>query len=109
MDGIDFSQQVDVFTLSKGKPLAQWQVPGNSTGNYFAPIGTQPGQLGINPQGRGLLIYAPTERIQVLRSTAAEIVDTWTVPKVPFKAQGGGIQYFTGTPNQFHILYDGDF
>jgi len=106
--GIDFSQPVDIFTLSRGQPLAQYQARGNGVGNYFAPVGTRAEQLGINPIGRDTLVYAPTERVQVLRSTAAEIVDTWLVPSVPYRAEGGGTQFFTNDPNKFRVIINNE-
>lgn len=105
--GIDFSQPVDIVTLSRGQPVAQYQV-GNGVGNYFAPIGTRAEQLGVNPTGRQTLIYAPTERVPVLRSTAAEIVDTWTVPGSAYKAEGGGTQFFTGSSDKFRVIVNNE-
>jgi hypothetical protein len=105
VSGIDFSQQVDVVTLKRGQPLVQYQVGGSGVGNYFAPVGTRIQQLGINPTGRKTSIFAPKERVQVLRSTASEIVDTWSVPGVPYRAEGGGTQFFAGDPDKFRQIY----
>lgn len=88
--------------------MSQYQVGGNGVGNYFAPVGTRAEQLGINPTGRETLLYAPTERVQVLRSTAAEIVDTWSVPGVPYRAEGGGTQFFTGNPDKFRVIINNE-
>lgn len=64
--------------------------------------------MGVNPTGRQTLIYAPTERVPVLRSTAAEIVDTWSVPGAPYKAEGGGTQFFTGNTDKFRVIVNNE-
>lgn len=99
--GIDFNEPVVVETLLPGTVVGQWQMPGGKVGNYFAPLGTEASQLGINPAGRVLGTYSPSEPVKVLRSTAAPIIDTWTVPGKPYSAQGGGTQFFTGKPSIF--------
>ena len=99
MAGIDFLQPVDVVALPQGELVVQ-HVAG-PVGNYFAPLGTPAGSLGINPAGRVSTIFATGSDVSVLRSTAAPIVDTWTVPGAPFRASGGGTQYFTTNPDLF--------
>jgi hypothetical protein len=118
--GIDFSQPVEIVTLPKGTILQQTQPPGAPQGNYYAPPGTEPSKLGINSRGdvRGAdgtviahaekltQLYETGTDVVVLRSTAAPIVDTWSMHEIganafdaskaiPFVAEGGGIQYFT--------------
>lgn len=107
--GIDFSKPVEVVTLPKGTTVTQYQAPGQPQGTYYANPGTPAGQLGINPnsQSSGGVVprdqstYVVQEDVQVLRSTAASITDTWSVPGKPYVAEGGGIQYFTTSSNAF--------
>lgn len=101
MAGIDFNYPVDVVSLPQGETLVQHMVPGSRVGNYFAPEGTSASQLGINPAGRIPTLFSPNADVQVLRSTAAPITDTWTVPGTSFRASGGGTQYFTRNPGNF--------
>lgn len=68
-------------------------------GNYFAPLGTPADMLGINPAGRIPLRFTPSEPLPALQSTAAKIVDTWTVPAQPYPASGGGTQLFVPSKN----------
>ncbi|MBR0851106.1 hypothetical protein JQ543_25405 [Bradyrhizobium diazoefficiens] len=100
LDGIDFNHPVEVVTLPKGTEVVQYQVPGNPTGNYFAPPGTPAEALGISPEGRVAKTYTTTSDVEVLRSTAA---DTSTNPNVPPSAQGagGGTQFFTADKSAF--------
>jgi filamentous hemagglutinin len=99
--GIDFSQPVDIVPLLQDTTVVQYGAPGSATGNYFAPIGTPASQLGINPAGKVPSLFAPSTDVVVLRSTAADIVDTWSVPSDPYSASGGATQYFTKTPEVF--------
>ena len=98
--GIDFNKPVEVVTLPKGTDVVQYQIPGNPTGNYFAPPGTAPEALGINPTGRVAKTYTTTTDVEVLRSTAA---DTATNPNLPPSVQGsgGGTQFFTPDKSGF--------
>ena len=87
-------------------PLQQWQAPGNDRGNYFAPAGQSPDQLGINPQGKAwnqpgqpVLAKEPTPHhvapdTPYMQSTAAPVTDTWSVPGDPYDAAGGGNQQY---------------
>lgn len=107
MNGIDFTKDVDLFPLNPNQQVLQWQAPGKSVGNYFAPMGSEPHELGINPFGRKMLIYSPKKRTTVLRSSSAEIIDGWTQPSKPFRAKGGEIQYYTADPSQFTDIKPG--
>ncbi|WP_443111582.1 polymorphic toxin type 46 domain-containing protein [Burkholderia sp. FERM BP-3421] len=69
-----------------------------NVGSYFAPVGTQATNLGINPANRIPGLFTPSGATSVLQSTAASITDTWTVPGRPFVANGGGTQQFV--PNK---------
>jgi hypothetical protein len=96
LQGIDFSQPVEVTTLPTGTQVVQYQIPGNSVGNYFAPVGTPANTLGIYTSGVQPTIYTIGEPVTVLRSTAASTVDTWSMPEAGWniQVQGGGTQFF---------------
>jgi hypothetical protein len=63
-----------------------------------------PDGLGINPRGRledGVNVaqkeakqYRVIKKVKVLQSSAASVVDDWSVPSSPYKAAGGDKQYF---------------
>jgi hypothetical protein len=111
LNGIDFTKPVDVVKLPKGTVLEQWQVPGGPQGNYYAPPGTLASELGISPQGTiratGEVVnkvstrYVVTEDVQVLRSTAKDILDTWSVPGQTVQTLGGGTQYMSSKVGSF--------
>ncbi|MBX8484961.1 polymorphic toxin type 46 domain-containing protein [Pseudomonas cichorii] len=42
--------------------------------------------------------FTPSQPLRALQSTAADILDTWTVPKQPYQTTGGGTQY--SVPNK---------
>ncbi|NHZ42951.1 DUF6861 domain-containing protein [Massilia aquatica] len=91
--GIDFTLPVSLTELTAGKNYLQYPMDGKM-GNYFTTIGTPAETIGINPAGRVPTLYTPTKNTPALQSTAADILDTWTVPTQPYMTQGGGIQYF---------------
>lgn len=95
--GIDFMQPVTLTELTPGVNYLQYPMNGKM-GNYFTTVGTPAETIGINPAGRVPTLYTPTTTVPALRSTAADILDTWTVPGEPYMAKGGGIQYFV--PNK---------
>jgi filamentous hemagglutinin len=98
LGGIDFSYPVFTTELVPGTYYVQYVLNGR-IGNYFAPIGTPADMLGINPAGRVTLHFTPSEPLPALQSTAAKIVDTWTVPAQPYPASGGGTQLFVPSKN----------
>ena len=100
LEGINFSQPVEYVTIPKGTQVVQYQIPGNPTGNYFAPLGTAAESIGVNPAGRVATIYTTTSDISVLRSTAADTSLNSNIP-VLARGQGGGIQFFTTNPSVF--------
>lgn len=125
LDGIDFRHPVDVITIRKNTVLEQFQVQGGRQGSYYSEGGVTPSQLGINPQGQVLgpdrqpLLGADGQPIiadkvvtrwlvlddvQVLRSQAGAITDTWSVPGQAFDTQGGGIQFYSPERNKFQQL-----
>ncbi|WP_217635118.1 hemagglutinin repeat-containing protein [Janthinobacterium sp. OK676] len=95
--GIDFMKPVSLTELMPGTNYLQYPM-GGKMGNYFATPGTPAETIGINPAGRVPTLYTPTTAAPALRSTAADILDTWTVPSQPYMTQGGGIQFFV--PNK---------
>jgi hypothetical protein len=98
MKGIDFSKPVEVTNLKPGTVVSQWQRPGAPQGNYYAPPGTDPGNLGIDTAGRVETQYVVKEPVSVLKSTAAEVPD-WKGSGAIY--QGGGTQYFTTDGSSF--------
>jgi hypothetical protein len=80
--GIDFSMPVEVTTLPEGSIIGQ-QVVGGRIGNYFSPAGTPATELGIDPAGRGTILFQTNADVTVLRSTAATIPD-WGGERVEY-------------------------
>jgi uncharacterized Zn-binding protein involved in type VI secretion len=111
LSGIDFRRPVDVVTLEQGTPVEQMQVPGGRQGNYYTPPGTPATKVGISPQGTdyatGAVVdktptqYTTANDVQVLRSTAAPVQDTWSVKGNPVQTEGGGTQYFSMDKGSF--------
>ncbi|WP_260597600.1 polymorphic toxin type 46 domain-containing protein [Sphingomonas endolithica] len=109
--GINLDRPVSVATIPKDTPVTQYQVPGGRQGNYYAPPGTPASKLGISPEGvsrttgavvnKTPLTYTTTRDVQVLRSTAASVDDTWSVPGTTYRAEGGGTQYFVTDKGAF--------
>ena len=100
LEGIDFSQPVEVVTLPQGAPMVQYQVPGRPMGNYFAPPGTSPESIGVNPAGRVATTYFTNRNVQALRSTAANTEGNKNLPPLA-RGKGGGTQFFTGDTSAF--------
>jgi len=100
LQGIDFTQPVDVISIPQDTRVVQYQIPGAPVGNYFAPVGTPANTLGIYTSGLVGNVYTATEPITVLRSTSASITDTWSMQRAGWQiqTQGGSIQFFA--PNQ---------
>lgn len=103
LSGIDFSKPVQIVDVPAGK-LDQWVAANGKVGNYFAPVGTPAGELGINPAGRSLQTFDIPPGTRGLQSTAAEILDTWSDPAKPYKAKGGGTQIFVTDAQRDAIL-----
>jgi hypothetical protein len=91
LGGIDFTQPVEVVTLPQGTMVNQHQISGQRVGGYFAPVDVSPDTLGIDAAGRVPSLFVTTSDVQVLRSTAADILD-WNGSGRIFR--GGGTQYF---------------
>jgi hypothetical protein len=84
---------------------------GGRQGSYYAPTGTPAGQLGISSQAAqrqtGELVervptkYVLRQDVEVLKSTAARVTDTWSIPGKSVEAAGGGTQYFSTAVKAF--------
>ena len=112
LQGIDFSKPVELVELPAGKTAGQLQANPAWKGNYFAEPGTDATKLGINPQGKlpdGIVvdktetIYSTIEQTTVLRSSAAPVKDTWSVPEAPYQTEGGAAQYFHFNKDIFQL------
>ena len=93
--GIDFSQPVNIVDNPAGTALTQFNLPGR-VGNYYAPPGTPANTLGIYTSGlveSSHTFGAPTRALQ---STAASVIDDWSMSGAGWRIQagGGGAQYF---------------
>jgi len=104
ISGIDFSQPVDMDVLRAGQQVVQYQRPSGPIGNYFGPIGSLPTELGISGVGRLPTLYAPIIDTPVLRSTAAAVMDTWSLRGESFQTKGGSIQYFAPINSVFRAV-----
>jgi len=98
--GMDFSQSVRITSLQPGTSVVQYQFPGRSVGNYFAPAGTPANTLGINPAGRVGNLYDVNQPVRVLQSTTADTTGLSALPP-HVRGAGGGIQYFTPQSGAF--------
>ncbi len=110
LDGIDFSKPVEVVTLRPPTTVVQYQVPGAAQGNYYSIPGTQPEKLGISARSQtkdGSIVqkqastYVIQEDVAVLRSTAAKITDSWSIPGKEVLTTGGGTQFFSTRTGSF--------
>ncbi len=111
LKGIDFTKPVEVVKIPKGTEVIQYQVPGGRQGSYYAFAGTRPDQIGIASQGKSRITgeivdkvatrYKLKGDVEMLRSTAASITDTWSIPNKSVKANGGGIQFFSKAQEMF--------
>jgi hypothetical protein len=115
LNGIDFTQPVEVLKFGKGQAFYQWDAPTTYRGGqYFAVLeNSTPSQLGINPSKVGFGTDTVFSRIQTplvtnrpvygLKSTAAPINDTWSMKHQPFMAEGGAPQIFTTDLDAFSL------
>ncbi|WP_242425444.1 polymorphic toxin type 46 domain-containing protein, partial [Pseudomonas sp. EGD-AKN5] len=115
LNGIDFTQSVNVETLNRGKRVYQYQSPGAPQGNYYSiSSSTTPSELGIGALGENRAartvelklkgVYLTNEKTKVLKSTAKEIDDTWSVRGISQPSSGGGTQVFTGMKENFEKI-----
>ncbi|MDN6858946.1 polymorphic toxin type 46 domain-containing protein [Pseudomonas sp. CAN2814] len=114
MNGLDFNHPVTVETVSSSKNLWQYQSPGAPQGNWYTLTPrVQPTELGINPMGTNraantiepkvLNAYKTTQKVEVLRSTAAPTTDFWSVKGQNFPAKGGATQLFSNEKGSFGL------
>lgn len=112
LGGIDFSQDVMIETLNKGKTLYQFQSPGAPQGRYYSlSKDVTPSELGIGEWGENRAkktvdlkiksTYKVQEKVQVLRSKAKSIDDFWSVQGKVQPSKGGGTQLFS---DQRHVF-----
>jgi RHS repeat-associated protein len=92
--GIDFNQPVEIVQIPRGSVLNQHGFPSDPIGNYFSLPGTPAKGSGIYPHGRVERFYQTTMDLRALRSTAADITDTWSVPGWAIDVPGGKEQFF---------------
>jgi hypothetical protein len=114
MQGIDFDKPVEVEQLSKGQFLAQYQIPGGPQGNYYSPLGQEPGKLGISEYAQDwntgeivkkkIIIFEVNKDVDALASKAAKIKDTWSIPGKSISTDGGGKQFFTTNKSSFTLV-----
>jgi len=104
LEGIDFNKPVSVETLPTGKRVTQYQIPGSPQGNYYAKHGTPIERLGISTEAQtttGEILprqpheYVTNKPVRVLKSTAKDINDDWSVPGQNIPSKGGEYQYYT--------------
>lgn len=107
--GIDLRKPVSIETLPAGTKVTQYQSPGNPQGVYYSDPGTTPSRLGISPETQtptGVLPrqeqqYITNRSVKVLKSTAKDIEDDWSIPGVTIKTEGGDTQYYTNDKGAF--------
>lgn len=112
--GIDFNKPIEIVTLPKGTRVEQWQAPGGPQGNYYAPPGTPAEQLGIAPsaldRASGQIVdkvsttYVTNREVEVLKSTAAAVNDTWSIPGQVIATEGKGVQLLSSESSAFDAL-----
>lgn len=100
VNSLYFSKPVEIVVLPKGTQVVQYQIPENSMGNYFAPVGASADSLGINAEGRQTMIYTTTRDVTVLRSIASDTIGNRNIP-VFAQGRGGGTQFFTNDLSAF--------
>ena len=109
LNGIDFDESVEEVEIPPRTTLEQYAYPVDppkepSLGNYFAPPGATPDELGLNPEGLNkdsgnvepkplLVVQSPATPTPALKSTAGPIVDDWSDPNNPYAASGGAEQF----------------
>lgn len=115
LNGIDFSHPVEVIKVGKGQQFYQWDSPTTYRGGqYFAFLdSSRPTELGINPRKEGFgtdiifkRIQSPlvTHRsVEVLKTTAAPIIDNWSIQNEPYITKGGAQQAFTPDLEAFKL------
>jgi hypothetical protein len=99
--GIDFTRPVVVRTFDAGTQVQQL-VKAGRIGDWFGPLGQSADASGVASGMRESWAFAASQRIQVLESRSAAVVDTWTLgPKYPVVTSGGGVQWLASDKNLF--------
>jgi hypothetical protein len=93
--------------------LGQWKLKAMPQGNYYSEPGKNPDCLGINSkqedfQGKiGVRLehrYDLTHDLEVLKSTAAPVLDIWSIKSQPKQARGGCVQLFNEKGKKYFKL-----
>ncbi len=93
---IDFNKPVYTKTLNEGDQLLQFRIKGKegSIGNYYAPIGTMPDQIGLDPEDISqTLLVTLNKETDVLFSTHIKKATYYANDDVIIK--GGGTQIYS--------------
>ena len=112
---IDLEKSVSLEKVSAGQEFDQWQIPTAGQGNYYAEVGEQPTNVGINPKGedwntkqimdRVVNRYKTIRGVQTLKSTAKPgFIDNFSIESQPYTTQGGAQQYFTSEKDAFEKI-----
>jgi len=105
LKGIDFRCPVNLEMLGKDNIVAQWKAQPLPQGNYYADVSLyiKPSCLGIhdhqadehgNIYSRIQHEYKLKNETEVLKSTAAAVLDRWSIKNKQFWTNGGCVQYF---------------
>lgn len=118
MTGIDFNFPVAAVTLKERLIIGQWKTLTIPQGDYYADINNsvKPDCLGINnlqqDKNTGIISrriehhFELQNRVDVLKSVAAAVPDTWSVKGPPKQTSGGCTQYFNANnKKEFDQIY----
>jgi RHS repeat-associated protein len=105
LNGIDYTKPIVLGPPPEAPSmLSQWQRAGGRQGQFYAEDRTPPTQLGIYDKasdGAGGQVPKVAKSYEMnqdsqpyMKSTAAPIKDTWSVPESAYRAEGGGTQYY---------------
>jgi hypothetical protein len=105
LEGVDFNHPVEITKLTEGTKLKQLKIPGAPQGNYYTTPDTPANRIGISlkvmHRKTGEIIdrieggYIVKRDTKALSSTAADILDNWSIPGKDLTAKGGGKQFFS--------------
>lgn len=108
LQGIDFRFKVSTPQLGAHRILAQWKLMSLPSGDYYCYLGKNPDCLGINSKQEDLKgkigtrtehRYKINQKLEFLMSTAAPVLDIWSVQSQPVQTRGGCIQFFNADKN----------
>lgn len=92
--GVDTSKPVAAVVINPGVTLKQFRRTDRPLGSYFSPATAEASELGINMANRVEERLQMTRGVTALKSTTADIIDTWSDPRNPKAVKGGGEQYY---------------